>query len=381
MKRSPAGQSKSRAVGYLPTLDGWRAVAIALVLFAHLRLPGGALASVAPYGAVGVHLFFAISGFLITYRLLEECGVSGRIDLRAFYIRRAFRILPAAFAYLAALCVLAFALGWIPLSAGQIVSSALFFRNYWVEPAAESWYTGHYWSLSVEEHFYLLWPGLLVLAGLRRARWLAPVLAFVFAAWGGLDSHFGWVAALNPGWRDLVGRTDYRMDGLLWGCTAAFVWHSRAGRAWLESRGRAGYALAAIAAMVALLIWQPPGYTALLALSMPLPLLFTAADAQSRLGKLFESPGARWAGRLSYSVYLWQMLFLPTYGIPVSLGWAQRFPVNLLFVAACAVGSYYLVEHPLRRWGRRLASKPQVAAGPSKLRNAEASSLKTSNTV
>ena len=173
-------------------------------------------------------LFFAISGFLITNRLLEEYESAGHVSLRSFYIRRAFRILPAALTYLLTLCVLGFALGWIPLTAGQILSSALFFRNYWVEPAAQSWYTGHYWSLSVEEHFYLLWPGLLVALQPRRARWVVPPLALLFAIWRGFDTQFGWVAALNPAWRDLVGRTDYRMDGLLWGCTAAFVWDSKA---------------------------------------------------------------------------------------------------------------------------------------------------------
>lgn len=342
---------------YLPTLDGWRAVAIAMVVFAHVRLPGGAFQSIAPYGALGVHLFFAISGFLITNRLLEEEESAGRVSLRSFYIRRGFRILPAAFTYLAALCVLGFALGWIPLTIGQILSSALFFRNYWVEPAAQSWYTGHYWSLSVEEHFYLLWPGLLVVAGKRRARWMVPLAACLFALWRGLDSHYGWVAALDPGLKDLVGRTDYRMDGLLWGCAAALVWDAR------PMRAKSWYALAVIAVMGLLLIFQPPGYVALLALLMPVPLLFTAADPGGWFGRVFELRPVAWFGRLSYSVYLWQMLFLPAYGIPVSLGIAQQFPVNLGFVLLASCGSYYLVERPLRRWGRRLAEtgEPRVA--------------------
>jgi peptidoglycan/LPS O-acetylase OafA/YrhL len=237
------------------------------------------------------------------------------------------------------------------------VSSALFFRNYWVEPAAQSWYTGHYWSLSVEEHFYLLWPGVLVALGSRRGRWAVPILACLFAVWRGLDTHFEWVAALNPAWRDLVGRTDYRMDGLLWGCAAAFVWDSRKLRGWLAERARGEYALIAIALMVACLIVQPPGDVALLALLIPVPLLLTTANPDGWFGRLFESRWVRWFGRLSYSVYLWQMLFLPTYGIPVSLGWAQQFPVNLLLVLVCACASYYLVERPCRRLGRRLAER------------------------
>ncbi len=354
MKPSRALQGKAVPQDYLPTLDGWRAVAIVMVLFAHVRLPGNALQGVAGYGAVGVHLFFAISGFLITNRLLQEFDTAGRIILRSFYIRRAFRILPAALTYLLTLCVVGFVCGWIPLTVGQILSSAFFFRNYWVEPAAQSWYTGHYWSLSVEEHFYLLWPGLLVALQPRRARLVVPLLAILFAIWRGLDTQFGWVAAFHPPWRDLVGRTDYRMDGLLWGCSAAFVWDSPKLRHWIVERTRGEYALIAVALMAACLIAQPPGFVALLALLMPVPLLLTTAHPNSWLGRLFESKWVRWFGRLSYSVYLWQMLFLPAYGIPVSLGWAQQFPVNLVLVLICSCLSYYLVEGPCRRFGRTL---------------------------
>jgi peptidoglycan/LPS O-acetylase OafA/YrhL len=344
---------------YLPTLDGWRAIAITLVLFTHVRLPGNALQPIAPYGAMGVHLFFAISGFLITNRLLED-----RTGLRAFYIRRAFRILPAAFLYLAVLCVLSFVGGWIPLNAGQVMASAFFYRNYYVLPAAQGWYTGHYWSLSVEEHFYLLWPALLLWLGVRRARWAAPALACAFASWRGLDTHFGWVAAWNPAWKDLVERTDYRLDGLFWGCAAALLWDWRPARLWLATRGRSEYALLAVAAIIVLLVLQPPGFVAMFAFLMPLPLLFTAAKPQEWLGRLLELRPAVWFGRISYSVYVWQMLFLVTYGIPLSLGWAQRFPVNLVLILAPACASYYLVERPLRRIGRqwsRLRTLPAAA--------------------
>jgi peptidoglycan/LPS O-acetylase OafA/YrhL len=352
---------KSHPPDYLPSLDGWRAVAISMVLFAHTRLPGNALQSLATYGAVGVHLFFAISGFLITDRLIQEQHRTGRVNLRSFYIRRAFRILPAALTYLAALCLLGFVFHLIPVTKGQIVSAALFFRNYWVEPAAQSWYTGHYWSLSVEEHFYLLWPTLLVLVGTRRARWMTPALACVFAAWRALDSHFAWVAALNPALRDLVGRTDYRLDGLFWGCSAAFLWDWAPAREWLRRRGRAEYALLAAGAAALLLMAEPPGYLALFAFLLPVPILFTASHPRGWFGGWFERPWIAWFGRLSYSVYLWQMLFMTAYGIPLSLGVLQHFPGNLLLAIACACASYYVVERPCRRIGVRLASQQPVA--------------------
>ncbi len=341
---------------YVPTLDGWRAVAIAMVMFSHVRLPGQALSQIAVYGALGVHLFLAISGFLITDRLLQEEQNRGRIRLGSFYLRRVFRILPAAFVYLAVVGVLG-AARLIPMDGGQLLSSALFWRNYFVEPAAQSWYTGHFWSLAVEEHFYLLWPGLLVVLGTRRARWAAPALACAFAVWRGLDTHYGWLAAIDPAWKDLVGRSDYRMDALLWGCAAAFVWNAPALRSWLADRGRAAYGLIAISAMALLLIFEPPGYIAALAMLMPVPLILTAADPASWIGRVFERRGMRWFGRISYSVYLWQMLFLPAYGLPVSLGIAQQFPLNVALAVGIASISYYAIEQPCRSLGRTLAQR------------------------
>src|SRR5580693_5785113 len=86
---------------HLPTLDGWRAIAIVAVICSHARWPYPGLARVAQYGPMGVHLFFALSGFLITWCLIQEHQRRGRIDWADFYLRRVFRILPAAFAYLA----------------------------------------------------------------------------------------------------------------------------------------------------------------------------------------------------------------------------------------------------------------------------------------
>jgi peptidoglycan/LPS O-acetylase OafA/YrhL len=357
MRPAPVEQPSNTPPDYLPTLDGWRAVAISLVLFCHLQLPGHALSNLAPYGARGVDLFFAISGLLITCRLFEDAKGSGSLRLGSFYIRRAFRILPAAFAYLIALCGIGFGLRLIPLNLGQVIAAAFFYRNYYTLPVAQSWYTGHYWSLSVEEHFYLLWPGLLAIVGMRRARWTAPALACLFALWRALDTHFGWIASFNPALGAFSERTDYRMDGLLWGCTAAFLWSDRRIREWLRAHSRSIWAIAAVAAIVLTLIVKPPGLETILAFLLPLPLLVTVANPGSWLGRLLESGAARWWGRLSYSVYIWQQLFLHPYGMSSLLGFAQRLPWNLMLTVICASASYYLVERPLRRVGRRIARR------------------------
>src|SRR3974390_1560780 len=173
----------------IPTLDGWRALAIAAVAIHHIGrgfyTNEDAYASdLTRYGAFGVDIFFGLSGLLITKLLLDEwrnrpdrSSENGSFDLRGFYIRRAFRILPP---YLAFLFVCTLAGLW--RSSWEAAGCLLFFRNYVPDHlVGES--TQHLWSLAVEEHFYLLWPGLLFLLKPRRARTAAFGLACAFGIW------------------------------------------------------------------------------------------------------------------------------------------------------------------------------------------------------
>jgi peptidoglycan/LPS O-acetylase OafA/YrhL len=173
-------------VGYIPTLDGWRAVAIIGVFFAHSKngvLPwiGHRMGSILwANGGHGVDLFFAISGLLICSRLLDEEKRFGRISLRGFYVRRAFRILPPAIVFLSVIGVLSLA-GVLAVSKLDWFASLFFFRNYTVSlspPAMHWWFTSHFWSLSVEEHFYLILPGVLVFL----PRWRLSALAVLITA-------------------------------------------------------------------------------------------------------------------------------------------------------------------------------------------------------
>ena len=192
--------------GYLYTLDGWRAVAILAVLVDHVatyEFSGHStlfsLFSLTRVGANGVSLFFAIRGFLICSRLLEEQAMCGRISLKGFYIRRACRVLPAAMTYLLFIALVA-VLGFIIVDPREWLAVALFWRNYLPDPwIHQGWggYTVHYWSLAVEEHFYFIWPALLVFSGKRRAQVLAIVLALVVAVWRWGDFHHQWVAYVS----------------------------------------------------------------------------------------------------------------------------------------------------------------------------------------
>ena len=336
---------------YIPSLDGWRAIAIAGVILSH------AYASTywTHNGALGVNLFFAISGFLITTRLVNENAAAGHISLRDFYIRRAFRILPAALFYLSVMALLT-AAGVIYSSTTDFLSCLLFLRNYWGADAVHGWYTGHFWSLSVEEQFYLFWPALLVLAGVKRARWLAPGLAIAFAVWRSLDLRHAWVASLfhQESLRNHALRSDYRMDSLLWGCTLALLL-SYAPQLRFSPRRASWIALAALCGTVAVNVWQPRSYMIGEALLLPIVLLATVSAPQAWLSRALENRPLRWLGRLSYSLYLWQQPFVSQY----HHGALQRFPLNLALAMACACVSFYCVERPFVKLGHRIAGSPR----------------------
>ncbi len=342
--------------GYIPTLDGWRAVAICGVILSH----SFASTCWTRHGALGVNLFFAISGFLITLRLLEEQARNGGISLKMFYMRRAFRILPAALFYLAVIAVLS-AAGAIYSSPRDFLSCLLFMRNYWGGDAQHGWYTGHFWSLSVEEQFYLFWPALLVVAGVARARWIAPALALGFAVWRSLDMRHGWVVAVthNQALQNHPFRSDYRMDSLLWGCALALILPRLRGR-WTLPRGFGGViGVAALACAIGLNVMRPQSYMAVQALLFPAVLFATVTQPAGRLSRFLEWPPLRWLGRLSYSLYLWQQPFVSQY----HHGALQRFPLNVIFALACAAFSHYVIERPMVLAGRRL-TKPLPTSPP-----------------
>src|SRR5262249_53791297 len=128
-------------------------------LFSHLAgtrnfVPLESVRRIGDFGNLGVRVFFVISGFLITTLLLAELDKAGRIDFKAFYLRRAFRIFPAFYVYLGAVGLLSLASA-IPVPGTDLALAAGYATNFVSE---RSWLVGHVWSLSVEEQFYLLWP-------------------------------------------------------------------------------------------------------------------------------------------------------------------------------------------------------------------------------
>ncbi len=352
---------------YLPTLDGWRAIAISMVVASHActfdsaHNGAGGMLNLLTFrlGTFGVMLFFAISGFLICTRLLIQEETAGSASLRSFYIRRAFRILPAAYVYLAAIVLLAIG-GVIAVKLTDIWSAAFFLSNYIV---SESWFTGHFWSLALEEHFYLLWPPLLVAFGRRRGLWIAMVLIVVTVLLRYL------AVSMGPPGADLPGYTQLRLDAFMCPCILAILLRNErlAARftkimnppAWcgLLLLVAVGIAFGALTPA-----WREPQR---LVQSAVLPVLVatTVMRPQDGLGRLLRQPLLEWIGRISYSIYLWQQL---VFGF-ASMAHAGIIALPFLIAAILLLAaiSRRWIELPMIALGNRLAApfetRPTIA--------------------
>jgi peptidoglycan/LPS O-acetylase OafA/YrhL len=358
---------EKRGTGYIPTLDGWRAIAVIAVMLYHgttsLFYPSGPFPSyealrIIQTGARGVDIFFAISGFLICSRLLSEHEKTGRISLTGFYIRRAFRILPPYLVYLAVIACLA-AAGVLAVEGREFVGCLLFVRNYYGPVHEHGWYTGHFWSLAVEEHFYLLWPLLLIALGSRRARSAAVLLALLVPVWQAINDQLG-IVQLGS----VSQRTDVRIDALLWGCWAALVLAVPEYRILVIRLLRPWVWWALVLSFAVLVRYGSFSEEHSLtrhAESFLLPWLLVGTGLHPGwwVSRVLEFRLLRWVGRLSYSLYIWQQVWMLGSWKevrPFPLGPFQELPLSLLCTFGCAVLSYYLVEKPLVAYGTRLAA-------------------------
>jgi peptidoglycan/LPS O-acetylase OafA/YrhL len=309
-------------------------------------------------GHRGVDIFFAISGFLITTRLLAEVREQGVVSLKSFYIRRFFRILPPLLLYLGVLAALA-AIGLVAVSTWEWLGCCFFFRNYLPEPDVRGWYTAHVWSLSVEEHFYLLWPPLLVLCGRGRVRYAVAAAVFAVPIWRYFDQRFQILSPFG------VGRTDMRIDALLWASIVAMLVEPPAVRDFLTKWMTPWLWLGVCIVIVVVAFTEPPLGLTTMAFLMPWILVGTIARPTALPSRVLEWRWLTWVGRLSYSLYLWQQLAISPVWVRVGLlspetFWFWSFALHFSATFACAVVSYYLLERPLVRWGNGLAARVKL---------------------
>jgi peptidoglycan/LPS O-acetylase OafA/YrhL len=315
----------------IQSLDGLRALSIALVVIGHwleMRYHSDVAGA---FANLGVRIFFVVSGYLITKLLLREQAETGSIGLRAFYVRRAYRILPAATLYmLTAFLIFRHELRWYHMAA-----AALYLANF---DYAHPWFLGHLWSLSVEEQFYLLWPGVLKKWSASRRRISVLVAAIAFAPAYRILCHL----------LRLHGRADETFpavaDILAVGCLLAILEPQLA-----PQLKKIKWVALPITLLPMVLV---PIYNGVLKfhITLSLLLLFWPALHVAIAGLVLHvvnSPYAIlnlqpvvWLGKISYSLYLWQQLFVfgharPWYGIGLAVGVASL--------------SYYLIERPALR--------------------------------
>jgi peptidoglycan/LPS O-acetylase OafA/YrhL len=327
-----------------PELDGLRGIAILIVLGAHTGMPGFADGG----GGAGVTLFFVLSGYLITSLLLAEREKAGRVDLKAFYIRRALRLFPALAAVLIVMALL-LVLGLAPVAGtegtnyGVVFLGVIFYVANWVAVAGQSiGMLGHTWSLAVEEQFYILWPTLL-LAGLRfgRLRLAIVILVLIF-----LDTPYRLFLDLHGGFMHVFVGTDSRGDALLFGCVLSLLetrYHQIVG--WLGLIG-----VLALAAT-----WRgDPG--------LGMQILFIPAGAMAATLAVAGCPAVlawrplAFIGKISYGLYLWHGLVI---------WWALPWPVAVPLSIAIACVSYFVLERRFLRLKDRFGrARPSATAAP-----------------
>src|SRR5665647_1019424 len=348
-------------LSHRPALDAVRGVAILMVMIDHLALRG-----VTSAGSVGVTMFFTLSGFLITSLMLEEHDAVGRVSLRAFYRRRALRLLPALLVFLGAMLIAWRFIGPGAASPIDVLLALSYFGNWFSAAGFDLHGVAHTWSLAVEEQFYIAWPVVFMLLSRRRALrttllWVAGLGAIGFATirfveWDG-----------GQGGRWVYFATEARADALLIGCLVA---------AWLHrSRDRAAAPRVATLAIVAMVpLFLAAHFTRAVVLPTVAPLLaavLVVSVVHGNYAGWLSSPWLMHVGRRSYALYLWNfpLLWIGTALMPGLRG------LNTVVLLGAAWGltclSWKYVERPfLARRHRLTGPQPgQITEGADNLSN------------
>lgn len=367
------GQPVLQNAGRLPSLDGLRALAIVLVVVGHglNSIPNApaavrALSPIVGNGHLGVCLFFSLSGYLITHLLLRERDRRGGISLTAFYVRRMLRIFPAAYAYIATVAILA-ASGVLDVKWAELVQAALYVWNYSFTQSA--WFLSHFWSLCLEEQFYLLWPALLAFGGRSRAV-AGAVLIIAVMPVARVATYFSWPSARGH----ILIMAHTALDAMMYGCLAALLQNDRRFQRVLAALFRWRLHVATV---LFLLVLSPlleirlrgsyylPVGGSLNSAGCTLLILWALQNPRGTVGRWLNSRPFVHLGTISYSLYIWQELFLapPRLALP----WVGVFPLNEICALAAAEFSYWVIERPFLRLKGRLSDRAPTAEVPGRV--------------
>lgn len=352
--------------GYIPGLDGLRAIAVLIVLVAHFGL-----SHIIP-GGFGVTVFFFISGFLITRLLIAEAEKKGHVGLKDFYVRRAIRLFPALLGMTFVTTAVHLGLGLGGPVGTEFAAANLYFTNYY-QIAQQAVGNAPYmswtplWSLAVEEHFYLLFPALLILTGLNWRRLTTVLLALIVIV-------PLWRLAVSLIWPDTAEiytymATDARIDSIAYGCLFTLILHQLRDPARLRVLiGWVPSGLAVIALLATFLIRDDMFRQVLrfsiqgLAIGVLLLNLYFGRVFQWTFPILELSP-LRWIGRVSYGLYLWHFPVLDLVK-RAELGTTLTIIVALAVTFAVTAISFYFWEQKFvalrKRFGAHIVT-PKAA--------------------
>jgi peptidoglycan/LPS O-acetylase OafA/YrhL len=347
--------------GYIPALDGIRGISALMVFGAHVGIMPR------QWGALGVAIFFVLSGFLITWLLMKENESTGTVSLRGFYIRRTLRIFPAFYVFWV-FCIAAAVFTGHPVNRLETAASFFYCGDYYlglrpILPAGPFGIMSITWSLGVEEKFYLVWPWVFV----KYRNQLPKLLKFVIAGMGLI-----WVYRIGM---HLSGMTpapylryafESRVDNIMYGCLLAILVKTGRLKDLLTRITNAKYLPILLAAALAGSAWLeeniglPFHYTVGMAVDSVLITLLLAQmivlSGTPQWSWLDAAP-LRFLGRISYSLYLYHF---------TAVGLVQYFlggerlhaPASLSVTLALATASYLLVEQPFLRLKDRFAVEP-----------------------
>jgi peptidoglycan/LPS O-acetylase OafA/YrhL len=325
-------------------------------------------------GEYGVEIFFVLSGYLITSILIREYDAIGKIDIKAFYCRRVLRIFPAFYLFLFLIAVL----DWrrvIKISGIELAFAGTHLINYGQaiillfkihDPVSpDYWFIGQFWSLSMEEQFYWMWPLTLLL--LLRTRWYGILVAVILAMpLIRFSSYY-----LFPGLRgQLMMMLHTASDGIFSGCILAIclAWHPHISKKLLLSP----WAVAGLAFYIYVVDpfvgdAMPRGFGVVLGATLVIgAIALIVANVLLQEGRtwyhrLLESDVLVFLGRTSYSIYLWQQIFLT----PLNTTFLGKWPINLAAALGTGWLSYRFVELPFIRLKDRYFPSHRKATAPS----------------
>ena len=348
-------KSSSHESELFPSLNGLRALCLLLVFFNHLTFQNNVLADffaikwLQPFslllkdGHLAVNMFFVISGFLITNVLLKEESLNGKISIKNFYFRRILRIFPA-FYFLLLVYYLLQLLGQIHFSTNSWLTSLTYMKYFNWE---NDWASAHFWTLSIEEHFYFLWPVLFTFGPKFRKRFTIFLILLVPALRTLVHFHpISWIHEFS---------LFLRMDAIAIGCLFAFYKDQIIQFATPHWKKLFYFSIGIVVCIRFIdfpmiknsvnldFFIVPFGLThgTFANFSIAFIMMYSAFGPKKNWYKFLNIRLVSFIGIISYSVYLWQQIFIYN-----SNDWTHQFPQNVIGAFIMGLFSYYLIETP-----------------------------------